>query len=241
MAGINASLFIKGEEPFILKRDEAYIGVMIDDLITKGTKEPYRLLSSRAEYRLLLRSDNADMRLTDYGYKYGLISQKRYDEFNKKRNAINEIYKVLDTKHFGETSPINDYLMSLGYERLTSGVKAKDILKRNGVSYKLLKNYLDIDPNLDLDLLGEFELEVAVKYEGYIESEKKDAEKFRKLENIKLRQDIDYLNMDGLRIEARQKLDKVRPSTIGQAGRISGVNPADISILVMNLRKLKEI
>ncbi len=241
MAGINASLFIRGEEPFILKRDEAYIGVMIDDLITKGTKEPYRLLSSRAEYRLLLRSDNADMRLTDYGYKYGLISQKRYDEFNKKRNSINEIYKILDAKHFGETSPINEYLMSLGYERLSSGVKAKDILKRNGVSYKLLKNYLDIDPNLDIDVLGEYELEVAVKYEGYIESERKDAEKFRKLENIKLRQDIDYLNMDGLRIEARQKLDKVRPATIGQAGRISGVNPADISILVMNLRKLKEI
>jgi tRNA uridine 5-carboxymethylaminomethyl modification enzyme len=190
---------------------------------------------------LLLRSDNADMRLTDYGYKYGLISQKRYDEFNKKRNSINEIYKILDAKHFGETSPINEYLMSLGYERLSSGVKAKDILKRNGVSYKLLKNYLDIDPNLDIDVLGEYELEVAVKYEGYIESERKDAEKFRKLENIKLRQDIDYLNMDGLRIEARQKLDKVRPATIGQAGRISGVNPADISILVMNLRKLKEI
>ncbi|MBP5694018.1 MAG: tRNA uridine-5-carboxymethylaminomethyl(34) synthesis enzyme MnmG, partial [Bacilli bacterium] len=241
MAGINASLYIHNEDPFILKRDEAYIGVMIDDLITKGTKEPYRLLSSRAEYRLLLRSDNADMRLTDYGYKYGLISEKRYQEFNKKREIINKIYKILNTKYFGESSPINDYLISLGYERLTSGVKAKDILKRNGVSYKLLKKYIDFDEELNLDLLGEYELEVAIKYEGYIESERKDAEKFRKLENIKLRKDIDYLKMDGLRIEARQKLDKIRPDTIGQASRISGVNPADISILVMNLRKLKEI
>ena len=237
MAGINASLYIKGEEPFILKRDEAYIGVMIDDLITKGAKEPYRLLSSRAEYRLLLRSDNADLRLTDFGHKYGLISEERYQKFLNKKEKFNEITSILNDTFFGATSPINDYLVKLGYDKLTYGVSGKDLLKRNGVSYHELKNYLNLNSDLELDNLGEFELEVSIKYEGYIESERKEAIKFRKLEDIKLNKDTDYSNMDGLRLEARQKLDAVKPLTIGQASRISGVNPSDISILVMNLRK----
>lgn len=237
MAGINASLYIKGEEPFILKRDEAYIGVMIDDLITKGAKEPYRLLSSRAEYRLLLRSDNADLRLTDFGHKYGLISEERYQKFLNKKEKFNEITSILNDTFFGATSPINDYLVKLGYDKLTYGVSGKDLLKRNGVSYHELKNYLNLNSDLELDNLGEFELEVSIKYEGYIESERKEAIKFRKLEDIKLNKDIDYSNMDGLRLEARQKLNAVKPLTIGQASRISGVNPSDISILVMNLRK----
>ena len=237
MAGINASLYIKGEEPFILKRDEAYIGVMIDDLITKGAKEPYRLLSSRAEYRLLLRSDNADLRLTDFGHKYGLISEERYQKFLNKKEKFNEITSILNDTFFGATSPVNDYLVKLGYDKLTYGVSGKDLLKRNGVSYHELKTYLNLNSDLGLDNLGEFELEVSIKYEGYIESERKEAIKFRKLEDIKLNKDTDYSNMDGLRLEARQKLNAVKPLTIGQASRISGVNPSDISILVMNLRK----
>lgn len=239
MAGINASRFIHNEEPFVLKRDEAYIGVMIDDLITKGTKEPYRLLSSRAEYRLLLRSDNADLRLTDYGYKLGLISESRYYEFLSKKEKIEKITNLLEKTYFGETSPINEYLKSLGYDKLQSGVKGTDILKRNGVSYHELKKYLPLSDDLNLDNLGEFELEVIVKYQGYIENEKKEALKFRKLENIKLSSDIDYANMSGLRLEARQKLDKVKPGTLGQASRISGVNPSDISVLILNLKKAK--
>ena len=238
MAGINASLYIHNEAPFILKRDEAYIGVMIDDLITKGTKEPYRLLSSRAEYRLLLRSDNADLRLTDFGYKLGLISEERYKKFVNKREIINKIIEILEKTYFGETSKINDYLVSLGYEKLQSGVKGTDILKRNGVSYHKLKDYFNLDSSLSLDNLGEFELEVMVKYQGYIENERKEAKKFRKLEDIKLSKEIDYLNMSGLRLEARQKLDKVKPDTLGQASRISGVNPSDISVLVLNLKKV---
>lgn len=241
MAGINASLFIHNEEPFILKRDEAYIGVMIDDLITKGTKEPYRLLSSRAEYRLLLRSDNADLRLTEYGHKLGLISESRYREFLHKKETIDEIIKILDKTYLGETSPVNSYLVSLGYEPLISGVKAKDILKRNGVSFNSLKEYLSLDSSLSLDNLGEYELEVMVKYEGYIESERKEALKFHKLETVKLDQNVDYMTLDGLRMEARQKLNSVKPSTLGQASRISGVNPSDISVLILNLKKEKRL
>ena len=237
MAGINASKFIKNEAPFVLKRDEAYIGVMIDDLITKGTKEPYRLLSSRAEYRLLLRSDNADMRLTEYGHELGLISDYRYEKFIDKKNKISKIKDILENTYFGETSPLNEYLISLGYEKLSSGVKGTDILKRNGVSYKKLKKYLNLPSELSLDSLGDFQLEVMVKYQGYIENERKEALKLRKLENIKLSPNLDYINMDGLRLEARQKLDRVRPTTVGQASRISGVNPSDISVLILHLKK----
>lgn len=241
MAGINASLFIRGEEPFILKRDEAYIGVMIDDLITKGTKEPYRLLSSRAEYRLLLRSDNADLRLTEFGHKYGLISESRYQEFITKKNKILKIIELLNNTYFGATSSVNEYLKEIGYDKLSYGVKGSDLLKRNGVSYHRLKDYLTFNKDLELDNLGEFELEVSVKYEGYIESERKEAIKFRKLEDIKLNPETDYMLMDGLRIEARQKLNIVKPLTIGQASRISGVNPSDVAILVMNLKKIKKL
>ena len=240
MAGINASKYIHNEEPFILKRDEAYIGVMIDDLITKGTKEPYRLLSSRAEYRLLLRSDNADMRLTEYGHQLGLISEERYSKFINKKEKMMKIASILEKTYFGETSPVNEYLESIGYEKLSSGVKGTDLLKRSGVSYKKLKEYLNLDSSLELDTLGEFELEVMIKYQGYIENERKEAQKLRKLENIKLSQDLDYEKMSGLRLEARQKLNHVKPLTLGQASRISGVNPSDISVLILNLKRLKD-
>ena len=241
MAGINASLYARNEKPFILKRDEAYIGVMIDDLITKGTKEPYRLLSSRAEYRLLLRSDNADLRLTEYGHQLGLIDDSRYNDFIHKKETIEKIIKKLDKIYFGETSKINEYLTQIGYEPLSSGVSAKDLLKRNGVSYTKMKEYLNFDEDLTLDNLGDFELEVMVKYEGYIESERKEAIKFNKLESVKLDTDVDYMKIDGLRIEARQKLNAVKPSTLGQASRISGVNPSDISVLILNLKKEKRL
>ena len=239
IAGINASRYIDNLEPLILGRDEAYIGVMIDDLVTKGTKEPYRLLSSRAEYRLLLRSDNADYRLTEIGKNIGLIDDERYLKFKDKYNKINQILQILKTTYLGETSSINEGLLQKGYERLNSGVKAIDILKRNGISYSFLKNYISIPSYLSLDKSGEEEIEIIAKYEGYIEGERKEVAKFKKLENLKLKESIDYSLIDGLALEARQKLNKVKPLNIGQASRISGVNPSDIAILIMNLKNKK--
>lgn len=241
MAGINAVHYIKNEEPFILGRDEAYIGVMIDDLVTKGTKEPYRLLSSRAEYRLLLRSDNADLRLTEYGYKLGLIDEERYLNYSKKKETIEKMIGLLDKVHLGETSKVNQLLKKLGYERLKSGVSARNLLKRNGISFADIKEYIDIPNDFILDKQGEEELEIMIKYDGYISGQRKEVLKFKKLESIKLKNDIDYLSMDGLALEARQKLDRIRPSSIGQASRISGVNPSDINVLVLNLKKIKRI
>ena len=239
IAGINASRYIDNLEPLILGRDEAYIGVMIDDLVTKGTKEPYRLLSSRAEYRLLLRSDNADYRLTEIGKNIGLIDDERYLKFKDKYNKINQILHILKTTYLGETSSINEGILQKGYERLSSGVKAIDILKRNGISYSFLKNYISIPSYLSLDKSGEEEVEIIAKYEGYIEGERKEVAKFKKLENLKLKESIDYSLIDGLALEARQKLNKVKPLNIGQASRISGVNPSDIAILIMNLKNKK--
>jgi tRNA uridine 5-carboxymethylaminomethyl modification enzyme len=241
MAGINAGNWLKHEEPFVLKRDEAYIGVMIDDLITKGTKEPYRLLSSRAEYRLLMRSDNADLRLTEYGHKYRLISDERYARFEKKRDTIEKLRVLLNKEHLGKTSKVNDYLKELGYEPLDNGVSAAEVLKRNGVTYSRLKEYLDIPSDLSLTPSGEEELEITVKYEGYIKDQRREADKLRKLEEVKLKPDIDYKHMDGLALEARQKLAAIQPKTIGQASRISGVNPSDISVLILYLKRDKEL
>ena len=237
MAGINAGNYIKKEEPFVLNRDESYIGVMIDDLITKGTNEPYRLLSSRAEYRLLLRHDNADLRLTKYGYKYGLISQERYDFYLSKINKMEKLLVFLEKNFFGKTSKVNEYLVSLGYEVLENGVSYKDILKRNNVEYSKLKEYMDIPKELELDPYGEKQLSIYVKYEGYIENERKEAEKLRKLESIKLPENLDYSKLDGLALEARQKFNQIQPKNIGQASRISGVNPSDINALILHLKK----
>ncbi len=237
MAGINATLYIENKPPFILGRDEAYIGVMIDDLITKGTNEPYRLLSSRAEYRLLLRHDNADLRLTNYGYKYGLISQERYDKFLKKRKNIELLEAFLENNYVGKTSRVNEYLNELGYESLTNGVSLKDILKRNNVEYSRLKNYIEVPKEYELDYLGEKELSIMVKYEGYIENEIEEAKKMKKLESIKLPINFDYEKLDGLALEARQKLNVIKPINIGQASRISGVNPSDINALILHIKK----
>ena len=237
MAGINAYRFINNLSPFVLKRDEAYIGVMIDDLVTKGTKEPYRLLSSRAEYRLLLRSDNADIRLTEYGHELGLIDEERYSKFKKKKETLDYLNKYLENIYLGETSKINNYLPELGFEKLKSGTSAKNLLKRNGISFKFLKQFIDLPKDLEIDNFIEEELEIMIKYEGYIEAQKREVLKFRKLENIKLSKDLNYFEMDGLALEARQKLDLIKPTSIGQASRISGVNPSDINFLVLYLKK----
>jgi len=239
VAGINAALYVLGKEPFILKRNESYIGVMIDDIVTKGTNEPYRLLSSRAEYRLLLRHDNADLRLTPYGYKLGLISEERYQEFLNKNKNVELAKELLGKLHIGNSKANNEYFDQHGFERLRAGVSGLELLKRPEIHYE---NILDLFPELkdiELDHTGIAQLEVSVKYEGYIKREEIEATSFANFENYKLPENIDYLHMDGLALEARQKLNKVRPLTIGQAGRISGINPSDISMLILQLKKEK--
>ena len=235
MASINACLKIQGKEPFILRRDQAYIGVMIDDLVSKGTKEPYRLLSSRAEYRLLMRSDNADLRLTPMGHDIGLISEERYQNFVAKVNKLEECKELMKKVHMGMKPDFVEYMHSLGFNEYVGGPTASEILKRPGVTLNKFKEYLPMLPSLTQE--EEEQLEVMVKYEGYIIKEKREAAQLEKLEQVKIPVDIDYLHTDGLRLEARQKLDAVRPLTIGQASRISGVNPADISSLLMAIKR----
>ncbi len=235
IAGINAVLRIRNKPPFILKRDEAYIGVMIDDLINKGTLEPYRLMSSRAEYRLLLRHDNADRRLTKYGYELGLISQERYDAFVKKEEEINRLKNLINEYHFGVNNDLSKYVFEVSGSEVRPSTPASNVLKRPGVKLEKLKEFLPFDFSL-LDECALFQLETEIKYEGYIEKEKSAAERMRKLEELVL-PEFDYLNMDGLALEARQKLNEVKPRTIGQASRISGVNPADITTLLLHLKK----
>ena len=237
MAGINAGQYVLNKPPFILNRDEAYIGVMIDDLITKGTKEPYRLLSSRAEYRLLLRHDNADLRLTEYGHQLGLISNERYKIFLKKKKDISVLEDYLKNNYFGKTSKVNEYLVELGYEPLENGVSYEEILKRNNVTFTRLKEYMIDYPNVNLNSIGEKQISILVKYQGYIQNEKLEAMKAKKLESIKLPSNFDYSKLDGLALEARQKFNNIQPKDIGQASRISGVNPSDINSLIIHIKK----
>ena len=237
IAGINASLYIKKKKPFILKRNESYIGVMIDDIVTKGISEPYRLLSSRAEYRLLLRHDNADIRLTEYAHKLGTISNKRYSQFKEKEKKIKLAISILKNTRFGSKSKINEYLIKLKYGKLNSGTSALEILRRPNVQLVDLMNYVKELKNLKLSSIAIFQIEVMVKYEGYIKKQERDAIEFSKIEDTLIPNKIDYLNMDGLALEARQKLDRIRPRSIGQAARISGINPSDIAILVMNIKR----
>ena len=237
VAGINAALYVQGKDPFILKRNEAYIGVMIDDIVTKGTLEPYRLLSSRAEYRLLLRHDNADVRLTPYGYKLGLISEDRYKDFVKKNENVEKAQEILGKTHLGSSKRVNDYLTEKGLETLKAGVSGLEFLKRPEIHYEHICDLIPEIKEIPLDFIGISQLEISVKYEGYIKRELSEANSFAKFENYEIPEGIDYLNMHGLALEARQKLDKIRPRTVGQAGRISGINPADISILILNLKR----
>lgn len=240
MAAINAVHKIRGKEPFILNRDEAYIGVMIDDLVTKGTKEPYRLMSSRAEYRLLLRHDNADIRLSEIGYSIGLLPKERYDAFKEKEKHIKEAYDILNKVYLGKRKEIEDYAISLGYNELKGGILASEFLKRPRAKYVDIVNFIPELQSIPLSETAIEQLEIMVKYEGYIQKQQKDAARSKKLETLKIPEDIDYLNMDGLALEARQKLDIIRPLTIGQASRVSGVNPADISMLILKIKKGKK-
>lgn len=234
MAGINASLKLDGKEPLILHRDEAYIGVMIDDLVTKGTKEPYRLLTSRAEYRLLLRHDNADLRLTEYGHDAGLIKEDRYQDFLKKKQLIQETMEYLNTVRFTPKSEINSFLAEAGYEPLHNGISANELLKRPKVTMHEILPYLD----KDIDPVVAKQVEIEIKYEGYINKAKRDASHLRAMDERKLPEDLDYEHIENLSLEARQKLVKVQPITMGQASRISGVNPADIAVLAVYLEQM---
>lgn len=237
IAGINAALKLKGKEPVILDRSQAYIGVLIDDIVTKGVTEPYRMMTSRAEYRLLLRQDNADLRLTEIGHKVGLISDDRYDKFLIKKKAIEDEVERLRNVVVKPTEINNNHLESIGTTRITTGFKMADLLKRPQVTYENLA-LIDVD-RVELDEKVKKEVEILLKYEGYINLESVQVDKFKKLENKKLSEDINYSEISGLRLEARQKLDKVKPSSVGQASRISGVSPADITVLLIWLETNK--
>lgn len=233
MAGANAALKIDGKEPFVLRRDEAYIGVMIDDLSTKGTKEPYRLLTSRAEYRLLLRHDNADQRLLAKAYAIGLVSKGRHDAFRAKMEALDQIREELANTHIRPDERISRVFASLGYDELKHGTSALELLKRPKVTLKALAPVIgkEYDPELAQ------EIEIEVKYAGYIEKAKRDAAHLQAMEQKKLPAGLEYKTMENLSLEARQKLDEIRPLTLGQASRISGINPSDIAILAMYVKK----
>ena len=237
VAGINAALGLEGREPMILERSSSYIGTLIDDLVTKGTNEPYRIMTSRSEYRLLLRQDNADLRLTDIGRRVGLIDDERYAAFTAKREAIEREIKRLNTTFVSPNEKTNDFLVSHGTAALISGASLGDLLRRPQLDYEMLSE-LDPDrPKLDRRVIET--VQVNVKYEGYIKRELDEVKKFEKLERKLLPGNIDYNEIKGLRIEARQKLSKIRPASIGQASRISGVSPADISVLLIYLSQKK--
>lgn len=236
MAGINANRSLKNEEGIVLKRDEAYIGVLIDDLVTKGVDEPYRMFTSRAEYRILLRQDNADARLTPLGYKIGLVSEEKYENLLKKNAAVESLISML-RKTSVKIGEIDNYLISLGEEPLTQGKKLYDIVLRSNVT---IKNLMEVAPKLknyiDKEELGDEiieQAEIQIKYRGYIEREKYYAEKMHRLENIAIPEGFDFNALQSLTIEARQKLSRIRPTTIGHASRIPGVSPADINVLLV--------
>ena len=238
IAGINASQEIKNEKPVILDRSQAYIGVLIDDIVTKGTNEPYRMMTSRAEYRLLLRQDNADLRLTEIGHKIGLISNERYQKFLEKKENIEKEIDRLKNTIIKPTEEVNDFLKENNSSELKTGVKLSDLLKRTELNYKMLEK-IDEERPQSLTEQEKNEVEIQIKYEGYIKLEKEQVEKFEKLENKKIPEGIEYKNINGLRLEARQKLDKIKPTSVGQASRISGVSPADVSVLLIYLETLK--
>ena len=235
IAGINAVQKLKGKNPVILDRSDAYIGVLIDDIVTKSTQEPYRMMTSRAEYRLLLRQDNADLRLTEIGHEVGLISDERYERFLEKKKQIEDEIERLNTTNVKPNEKTNEFLKSRGTTETTVGLKLAELLKRTEITYEDLK---ELDPKRpELSRQVREEVEIMVKYEGYIKMQEKQVEGFKKLEKKLLPEDVDYNTIKGIRLEARQKLNKYKPYSIGQASRISGVSPADISVLLIFLEQ----
>jgi len=241
IAGINAVQLLKGKAPLILDRSEAYIGVLIDDLVTKGTSEPYRIMTSRSEYRLLLRQDNADMRLTQKGYEVGLISEERYRRFIDKKQKIEAEIRRLEKTYLPPSEEVNSLLTSLGSTNIKSGISMAELLRRPEITYRALEpvdkerpEYFRTDGKRRYDPVAE-QVEISIKYEGYIKRQLMQVEQYRKMEMKQIPEDIDYNAIHGLRLEARQKLSKLRPVSVGQASRISGVSPADISVLLIYL------
>nr|QGT51160.1 tRNA uridine 5-carboxymethylaminomethyl modification enzyme MnmG [uncultured Firmicutes bacterium] len=234
IAGINAARKLQGKDAFILDRSQAYIGTLIDDLVTKGTNEPYRMMTSRSEYRLLLRQDNADLRLTPLGYEVGLISEERYQAFLEKKALIEQETERLRKIIFPPSEQVQRFLKEQGSSAINSGIRATELLKRPEITYKNLAELDEERPSLPAAV--QEQVEISIKYEGYIDRQLRQAEQFKKLEKHKLPDNIDYHTIEGLRIEARQKLDKIRPASLGQASRISGVSPADIAVLTVYLK-----
>ena len=238
LAGINATQKLLGKEPVILSRDSSYIGTLVDDLVTKGTNEPYRIMTSRSEYRLLLRQDNADARLTPIGHKIGLISDERYEKFLQKQADIEKEVERAKNTTLSPTKQLNELLESVGTTPLSNGIRLAELLKRPQVTYSLLTPADKTRGEIPYEILSC--AEVIIKYDGYIKRQLADVEKFSRLEKIVLPEDTDYSEIKGLRIEARQKLDKIKPRSIGQASRISGVSPADVTVLLIHFNKKGE-
>lgn len=234
IAGINAAQEIKGEEPLILDRTEGYIGVLIDDIVTKGTNEPYRMMTSRAEYRLLLRQDNADLRLTEKGHEVGLISNERYEKFLNKKEHIEQEIKRLKNTVVKPTKEVNTLLEKYNTTPLSTGSKMSELLKRTELTYEALEPIDKERP--ELNLAEKEEVEIQIKYEGYIKLQEEQVEKFKKMEKKIIPEDINYDEISGISLEGRQKLSKLKPHSVGQASRISGVSPADVSVLLVYLQ-----
>lgn len=236
VAGINAALKIQGKDPFILARHEAYIGSLVDDLVTKGADEPYRMMTSRSEYRLILRQDNADLRLTEKGHSIGLVGEERYARFLERKKKYEEAMDYIRTQRFTPKEEINQALESMGTAPLTTGTGADQILKRPEMTYRKMMEMLGC-PAFDEEAVEE--MEITVKYEGYIARQEAAVRKAARMENEKLPPDMDYLSLDGISTEAKQKMDKIRPLSLGQAARIPGVSPADISVLMVYVKQRK--
>ncbi len=234
MAGINASLWILGKAPFTLGRDEAYMGIMIDDIVTKGTHEPYRLLSSRSEYRLITRNDNADTRLIQKGYDIGMVPKDRFDRLNNSNVLIFNTIKTLEEHQIASNKKIREYLLSLGFNEPNGNENLKLTMRRQNVKYGELRKCVDFLPELDEG--EQFKIETEIKYEGYIIAERKEAERRKGYESLLLPDGLDYKHMDGLSLEAREKLTLLRPKTLGEASRITNVHPSDIDVLSFYVR-----
>jgi len=236
VAGVNAALKIQGKPPLILRRDQGYIGVLIDDLVTKGTNEPYRMMTSRTEYRLLHRQDNADRRLTPIGYELGLVSQEQYHGAREKYAAVDREVRRLERTGTPPTPELAALLEKRGEPPVKDGARLADLLRRPRLSYADLAPFDPARPELSREI--QEQVEICVKYQGYIERQNRQVEELRRLEDRPLPPDMDYLGIQGLRLEARQKLDKIRPLNLGQASRVSGVSPADVAALMIYLERM---